>query len=102
MPDINFLAMVTGDRDITGFQDVLARFKSSGGAGARRAHAGGRAQAASAGLDTAVVGRQPFGGFGLSGLGTQAGGPEYLLHFVHPRSITENTLRRGFAPRPEG
>jgi hypothetical protein len=29
----------------------------------------------------ALVGRQPFGGFGLSGTGTQAGGPEYLLHF---------------------
>ena len=46
----------------------------------------------------AVVGRQPFGGFGLSGLGTQAGGPEYLLHFLNPRVVTENTLRRGFAP----
>jgi len=46
----------------------------------------------------ALVGRQPFGGFGLSGTGTQAGGPEYLLNFVQPRSVTENTLRHGFAP----
>jgi RHH-type proline utilization regulon transcriptional repressor/proline dehydrogenase/delta 1-pyrroline-5-carboxylate dehydrogenase len=46
----------------------------------------------------ALVGRQPFGGFGLSGLGTQAGGREYLLHFVHPRSVSENTMRRGFSP----
>jgi RHH-type proline utilization regulon transcriptional repressor/proline dehydrogenase/delta 1-pyrroline-5-carboxylate dehydrogenase len=46
----------------------------------------------------ALVGRQPFGGFKLSGLGSKAGGPDYLLHFVLPRTVTENTLRRGFAP----
>jgi RHH-type proline utilization regulon transcriptional repressor/proline dehydrogenase/delta 1-pyrroline-5-carboxylate dehydrogenase len=49
----------------------------------------------------ALVGRQPFGGFGLSGVGTKAGGPDYLLHFVEPRSICENTMRRGFAPELE-
>ena len=42
--------------------------------------------------------RQPFGGFKLSGIGYKAGGPDYLLQFVVPRTITENTLRRGFAP----
>ena len=46
----------------------------------------------------ALVGRQPFGGFKLSGVGSKAGGPDYLLQFVLPRTITENTLRRGFAP----
>lgn len=46
----------------------------------------------------ALVEKQPFGGFKLSGLGSQAGGPDYLLHFLIPRTITENTLRRGFAP----
>jgi RHH-type proline utilization regulon transcriptional repressor/proline dehydrogenase/delta 1-pyrroline-5-carboxylate dehydrogenase len=46
----------------------------------------------------ALVGRQPFGGFKLSGAGTQAGGPDYLRHFLLPRCITENTLRHGFAP----
>jgi RHH-type proline utilization regulon transcriptional repressor/proline dehydrogenase/delta 1-pyrroline-5-carboxylate dehydrogenase len=46
----------------------------------------------------AIVGRQPFGGFKMSGIGSKAGGPEYLLQFVLPRVITENTLRRGFAP----
>ncbi|HTQ37672.1 MAG TPA: L-glutamate gamma-semialdehyde dehydrogenase [Pirellulales bacterium] len=46
----------------------------------------------------AYVGRQPFGGFKLSGIGSKAGGPDYLLQFVLPRTITENTLRRGFAP----
>lgn len=45
----------------------------------------------------AVVGRQPFGGFGMSGGGTKAGGPGYLLNFVDPRVVTENTLRRGVA-----
>jgi RHH-type proline utilization regulon transcriptional repressor/proline dehydrogenase/delta 1-pyrroline-5-carboxylate dehydrogenase len=46
----------------------------------------------------ALVGRQPFGGFKLSGTGTQAGGSDYLLHFLLPRTITENSMRRGFAP----
>jgi RHH-type proline utilization regulon transcriptional repressor/proline dehydrogenase/delta 1-pyrroline-5-carboxylate dehydrogenase len=46
----------------------------------------------------ALVERQPFGGFKLSGLGSKAGGPDYLLQFLLPRTITENTLRRGFAP----
>jgi RHH-type proline utilization regulon transcriptional repressor/proline dehydrogenase/delta 1-pyrroline-5-carboxylate dehydrogenase len=46
----------------------------------------------------ALVHRQPFGGFKMSGLGSKAGGPDYLLQFLVPRTITENTLRRGFAP----
>jgi RHH-type transcriptional regulator, proline utilization regulon repressor / proline dehydrogenase / delta 1-pyrroline-5-carboxylate dehydrogenase len=46
----------------------------------------------------AVVGRQPFGGFGMSGIGSKAGGPDYLQQFLEPRTVTENTLRRGFAP----
>jgi RHH-type proline utilization regulon transcriptional repressor/proline dehydrogenase/delta 1-pyrroline-5-carboxylate dehydrogenase len=53
----------------------------------------------------ALVDRQPFGGFALSGIGSKAGGPDYLLQFVLPRAVTENTMRRGFAPttdQPEG
>ena len=46
----------------------------------------------------AVVGRQPFGGYGMSGMGSKAGGPDYLLQFLDPRVSTENTLRQGFAP----
>jgi len=46
----------------------------------------------------ARVGRQPFGGYGLSGVGSKAGGPDYLLQFVEPRTVTENTIRQGFAP----
>ncbi len=47
----------------------------------------------------ALVGRQPFGGFGMSGVGSKSGGPDYLLQFMNPKSISENTLRRGFAPK---
>ncbi len=50
------------------------------------------------GCTGALVGRQPFGGAKLSGVGSKAGGPDYLLQFVVPRVITENTLRQGFAP----
>ncbi len=46
----------------------------------------------------ALVDRQPFGGFKLSGIGSKAGGPDYLQQFLIPRTVTENTLRRGFAP----
>ncbi len=49
----------------------------------------------------ALVNRQPFGGFKLSGIGTKAGGADYLLQFVVPISVTENTLRRGFAPKSD-
>jgi RHH-type proline utilization regulon transcriptional repressor/proline dehydrogenase/delta 1-pyrroline-5-carboxylate dehydrogenase len=50
------------------------------------------------GITGAVVGRQPFGGYGLSGVGSKAGGPDYLLQFVDPRATSENTVRQGFAP----
>jgi len=46
----------------------------------------------------AIVARQPFGGFKLSGVGTKAGGPDYLLQFLEPRHICENVQRQGFAP----
>jgi RHH-type proline utilization regulon transcriptional repressor/proline dehydrogenase/delta 1-pyrroline-5-carboxylate dehydrogenase len=46
----------------------------------------------------ALVDRQPFGGFKLSGIGSKAGGPDYLLQFLLPRCVTENTLRHGFTP----
>ncbi|RNC65623.1 MAG: L-glutamate gamma-semialdehyde dehydrogenase [Desulfuromonadales bacterium] len=49
----------------------------------------------------ALVERQPFGGARMSGVGTKAGGPDYLLHFMDPRVVTENTMRRGFAPHEE-
>ncbi len=49
----------------------------------------------------AIVERQPFGGFKMSGGGTKAGGREYLQNFLVPRVVTENCLRRGFAPLEE-
>ena len=50
------------------------------------------------GITGAVPGQQPFGGYGLSGIGSKAGGPDYLLQFCDPRVVTENTVRQGFAP----
>jgi RHH-type proline utilization regulon transcriptional repressor/proline dehydrogenase/delta 1-pyrroline-5-carboxylate dehydrogenase len=47
------------------------------------------------GTTGAMVARQPFGGNRLSGTGSKAGGPDYLLQFVEPRVITENTMRHG-------
>ncbi len=46
----------------------------------------------------ALVDRQPFGGFKLSGIGSKSGGPDYLLQFMEPRVICENIQRQGFAP----
>ncbi len=46
----------------------------------------------------ALVSRQPFGGHRLSGVGAKAGGEEYLTQFVVTRVVSEQTLRRGFAP----
>ena len=34
----------------------------------------------------------------MSGVGSKAGGPDYLLQFLEPVTICENTIRRGFAP----
>jgi RHH-type transcriptional regulator, proline utilization regulon repressor / proline dehydrogenase / delta 1-pyrroline-5-carboxylate dehydrogenase len=46
----------------------------------------------------AIAGRQPFGGLAMSGVGEKAGGPDYVRQFMQPRVVTENTMRRGFAP----
>ena len=46
----------------------------------------------------ALVERHPFGGFKMSGVGSKAGGPDYLLQFMDPKVVSENTMRRGFAP----
>lgn len=46
----------------------------------------------------AVVNRHPFGGFSMSGTGIKTGGSEYLKQFLHAYCVSENTLRRGFAP----
>ena len=46
----------------------------------------------------AVVGRQPFGGFGMSAW-IQGGRSRLRGPVPDPRVITENTLRQGFPPR---
>ncbi|MBI2120347.1 MAG: aldehyde dehydrogenase family protein [Parcubacteria group bacterium] len=43
----------------------------------------------------AVVGRQPFGGYGKSGSGFKAGGPLYLANFLGEQVISINTMRQG-------
>jgi RHH-type proline utilization regulon transcriptional repressor/proline dehydrogenase/delta 1-pyrroline-5-carboxylate dehydrogenase len=43
----------------------------------------------------AIVGRQPFGGNGLSGTGARAGGPSYLRHFADEQVISTNVVRHG-------
>ncbi|WP_419787526.1 proline dehydrogenase family protein [Pseudodesulfovibrio sp.] len=50
----------------------------------------------------AMVERHAFGGFKMSGVGSKSGGPDYLLQFLDPRLVCENTMRRGFAPIEEG
>ncbi len=56
----------------------------------------------------AMVARQPFGGNRLSGIGSQAGGPDYLRQFTRARVVSENTMRHGLETdrasggRPEG
>jgi RHH-type transcriptional regulator, proline utilization regulon repressor / proline dehydrogenase / delta 1-pyrroline-5-carboxylate dehydrogenase len=50
------------------------------------------------GVTGSIVSRQPFGGFKMSGVGAKAGGPNYLLQFLQPRTISENLMRRGFTP----
>jgi RHH-type proline utilization regulon transcriptional repressor/proline dehydrogenase/delta 1-pyrroline-5-carboxylate dehydrogenase len=53
------------------------------------------------GITGAMVDRHPFGGFKMSGVGSKTGGPDYLKQYMEPACITENTLRRGFAPAEE-
>jgi RHH-type proline utilization regulon transcriptional repressor/proline dehydrogenase/delta 1-pyrroline-5-carboxylate dehydrogenase len=53
------------------------------------------------GITGAIVERHPFGGFGMSGGGTKAGGKGYLENFLFPRAVAENVMRRGFTPPAE-
>ncbi|MBC7754234.1 MAG: L-glutamate gamma-semialdehyde dehydrogenase, partial [Moraxellaceae bacterium] len=50
------------------------------------------------GITGAMVDRHPFGGYKMSGIGSKTGGPDYLKQFTEPIVVTENTMRRGFAP----
>lgn len=37
----------------------------------------------------ALVGVQPFGGYGMSGTDSKAGGPDYLMNFMQLKTVTE-------------
>jgi RHH-type proline utilization regulon transcriptional repressor/proline dehydrogenase/delta 1-pyrroline-5-carboxylate dehydrogenase len=50
----------------------------------------------------AMVARQPFGGNRLSGIGSQAGGPDYLRQFTRSRIVSENTMRHGLETATQG
>ncbi len=50
------------------------------------------------GITDAIVAQQTFGGFKLSGVGSKARGPDYLLQLLESRTVTENIQRQGFAP----
>ena len=50
------------------------------------------------GITGAIVQRQPFGGFKMSGAGSKAGCREYLLEFMYPISNSINTARQGHIP----
>ncbi|MFB5662167.1 L-glutamate gamma-semialdehyde dehydrogenase [Alteribacillus sp. HJP-4] len=41
------------------------------------------------GCTAAIVGYQPFGGFNMSGTDSKAGGPDYLLLFMQPKTVTD-------------
>ena len=60
--------------------------------------AGERLQPLTRGRSKAAV---PFGGFKMSGVGSKTGGPDYLLQFMIPRNVVENTFRRGYAAPEE-
>ncbi|MGB8437615.1 MAG: L-glutamate gamma-semialdehyde dehydrogenase, partial [Burkholderiales bacterium] len=68
---------------IDGFVDEVTRTLHAGNTYVNRSMIG------------AVVGVQPFGGEGLSGTGSKAGGPNYLLRFALERTLTINTAAIG-------
>lgn len=41
------------------------------------------------GCTAAIVGYHPFGGFKMSGTDAKAGGPDYLLNFLEPKTVVE-------------
>lgn len=47
------------------------------------------------GITGAIVQRQPFGGFKLSGAGSKAGGEDYLKEFMYEKTVSINRQRGG-------
>ncbi len=50
-------------------------------------------------ISGAIVGRQPFRGFKISGIGSKAGGPDYLLQFMKPAQLHKTHSAALFHPR---
>lgn len=94
--DFDHALALANDTEYALTAGVFSRTPSHVDAAARRLRAGN--VYVNRGITGALVGRQPFGGYGLSGVGTKAGGPDYLLQFVTPRVVSENTLRSGYDP----
>ena len=98
-PDLDAAIAVANDTDYALTAGILSRSPANIDKASAQLRAGN--VYVNRGITGAVVGRQPFGGFGMSGVGSKAGGPDYLLQFLDPRVVTENTLRQGFAPSDE-
>jgi RHH-type proline utilization regulon transcriptional repressor/proline dehydrogenase/delta 1-pyrroline-5-carboxylate dehydrogenase len=49
-----------------------------------------------------MVQRHPFGGYRMSGIGSKAGGRDYLLQFLIPVCVSENTSRNGLISETNG
>ncbi|HEX4979014.1 MAG TPA: bifunctional proline dehydrogenase/L-glutamate gamma-semialdehyde dehydrogenase, partial [Acidimicrobiales bacterium] len=99
-PDFETALELANDTDYALTAGVMSRSPAHIAEAAARLRAGN--VYVNRGTTGAIVGRQPFGGYGLSGVGSKAGGPDYLQQFLDPRVVTENTLRQGFAPGTEG
>ncbi len=97
--DFEHALELANDTDYALTAGVMSRSPANIAAATRRLRAGN--VYVNRGITGAVVGRQPFGGYGLSGVGSKAGGPDYLLQFVDPKVVTENTIRQGFAPEAD-
>ena len=52
------------------------------------------------GITGALVERQAFGGFKMSGIGSKAGGPDYLLQFMTPEAPLQQTSKAIVAQIP--
>ncbi len=96
MPDFDAAVEVANDSDYALTAAVFTRTPSHIEQAARRLDAGNLY--VNRGTTGAMVARQPFGGFKLSGTGAKAGGPDYLAQFTTTVVVTENTQRQGFAP----
>jgi len=96
VPDFDAAVEVANDADYALTAGVFTRNPSHVEQAARRIDAGNIY--VNRGTTGAMVGRQPFGGFKLSGSGAKAGGPEYLFQFTDEVVVSENTQRQGFAP----